>query len=299
MTRVLTKVARSEAGVLITGESGTGKELVARTIHGASERRAGPMETVNCAALPGALAESELFGHACGAFTGAVRERAGRFELAHGGTLFLDEVAELSPECQVKLLRAVEAGAVRRLGEQQDRAVDVRILAATNRDLEAEVEAGRFRADLFYRLDRLRMHVPPLREREGDVALLIEHFLREASVQCKREVTAISRPARRMLDAYSWPGNVRELRNVIERMVIVSDGPTLTREDVPAAVRRAVESGKIGPISMEAVRKRHVRHVLKQTGGNKSRAAELLEVDRSTLYAWLRRDEQDGGAAEQ
>jgi DNA-binding NtrC family response regulator len=291
MTRVLTKIAGSDAGVLITGESGTGKELVARTIHGAGERRGGPMEAVNCAALPGPLAESELFGHARGAFTGAVRERAGRFELAHGGTLFLDEVAELSPECQVKLLRAVEAGAVRRLGEQVDRPVDVRIVAATNRDLEAEVERGRFRADLFYRLDRLRIRVPPLRERDGDVKLLVEHFLQDAAAQCKRDVRSISRPARELLEAYDWPGNVRELRNVVERMVMLTDGIKLTVDDVPAELRRAVEQGAAGSASMEAVRKRHVRHVLEQTGGNKKRAAEMLGIDRSTLYAWLDRYE--------
>jgi two-component system response regulator HydG len=279
------KVAPTEAGVLICGESGTGKEMVARAIHRHSDRREGPLEIVNCAAMPATLLESELFGHVRGAFTGAVSDKMGRFELAHGGTLFLDEVVELPLECQTKLLRVLEEKRVRRVGDTRDRMTDVRLIAATNRNVTRAVAEGRLRADIFYRLDRLRVEVPPLREREGDLELLAQHFLEQLSFSCKRDIEGFAPQVLEVFRSYKWPGNVRELKNVVERMVLLGEGKELRLEDVPADLRGSAE-GRIE--SLSDMERRHILRVLEEVGGNKKRAAQLLGIDRSTLYAKLR-----------
>lgn len=289
------KVAPTEAGVLICGESGTGKEIVARALHRNSRRSDGPMEIVNCAAVPDTLMESELFGHVEGAFTGAVNDKPGRFELADGGTLFLDEVAELSLDCQAKLLRVLEEGRIRRVGDTKDEPVDVRIVAATNRDLKEAEQQGELRSDLFYRLDRLRINLPPLREREGDIALLARHYLEEFGRQVKHPVRDFAAGALDVFRAYRWPGNVRELRNVVERMVILADSPVLDAELIPDDLRAAArDAAEETPDSLEEVERRHIARVLEATGGNKKRAAEILGIDRSTLYSKLERHEIEG-----
>ncbi|MCK4283724.1 MAG: sigma-54-dependent Fis family transcriptional regulator, partial [Candidatus Brocadiae bacterium] len=284
------KVASTDAGVMICGESGTGKEMVARAIHFHSRRGDGPFEIVNCGAVPVTLMESELFGHVSGAFTGAVADRPGRFELADAGTLLLDEVVELSSECQVKLLRVIEEGKVRKVGDTEDRSVDVRVIAATNRDLEQAVAEGRLREDLFYRLDRLRVVLPPLRERHGDIEMLAEHFLSEWRRSLKRPGDAFAPEVLEVFRSYGWPGNVRELKNVVERMVILGEGPVLGTDLVPDDLKAAARNGT--PCELETLReleKRHILDALHATQGNKKRAAELLGIDRSTLYAKLKR----------
>ncbi len=282
--RFIHRAAPTEAGVFICGESGTGKEMVARAVHRHSRRSEGPLEVVNCAAIPPALMESALFGHVEGAFTGAVADRSGRFRLAHQGTLFLDEVVELSLECQAKMLRVLEGGRVRPVGGTSDQEVDVRLIAATNREPRAAVREGRLREDLFYRLDRLRVVVPPLRERVGDVALLARHFLEKISLQCKTPVQALSPEALSLFESYDWPGNVRELRNVVERMVIMAETPVLGLDHVPDDIRAAVRDRQ-GPPDLQQVEREHIERTLRYTDGNKKRAAELLGIDRSTLYA--------------
>jgi len=284
------KVAPTDAGVLICGESGTGKEMVARAMHSNSRRRDGPLEVVNCAAVPEGLLESELFGHVKGAFTGAVSDKPGRFELADQGTLFLDEVAELPRPCQAKLLRVLEDGVIRRVGATREQHVDVRLVAATNRDLRRAVADGRVREDLLYRLDRLRIEVPLLCRRDGDIPLLAQHFLEESARACGRPATAFSPEVLALFQEYEWPGNVRELKNTVERMVILSDGRTLTLDDVPDFLTRAVQEhphGAVRPIS--EVEQSHVLRALRAAEGNKSRAAHMLGIDRSTLYAKLKR----------
>ncbi len=280
--RVIERAGRSASPVLITGESGTGKELVARGLHRVSGRRS--FVAVNCSAFPENLLESELFGHEKGSFTSADRAKPGLFEEADRGTLFLDEVAELPMSLQPKLLRAIESGEVRRVGSTRPTKVDVRVLAATNRDLEAEVAAGRFREDLFWRLNVIHVHVPPLRERQADVPLLVEHFLGE------RRIAA---DAMALLTAYPWPGNVRELRNAIERAVALAEVEEIRAADLPERIRTA---GRLGAIATDASRRRlplrelereYILEILRQTGGNKSRAAELLGLDRKTLYRKL------------
>jgi PAS domain S-box-containing protein len=281
------KVAPTDAGVLVCGESGTGKEMIVRAIHRQSGRADGPLEVVNCAAMPPTLLEDELFGHVKGAFTGAVADKPGRFELADGGTLFLDEVVELPPECQAKLLRVLEEGCVRRVGDVKDRPADVRVVAATNRDPARALEEGRLRRDLFYRLDRLRVVVPPLREREGDLPLLAGHFLSIAAASLRGEAEGFAPGALELFVAYRWPGNVRELKNVVERMIILGEGPVLEPELVPEDIREAVQHGKGALPPLSEVKRRHVLRVLDACEGNKSRAAEMLGIDRSTLYARL------------
>jgi len=282
------KVAPTHAGVLICGESGTGKEMVARAIHRYSLRSEGPVEIVNCAAMPATLLESEMFGHVKGAFTGAVADKPGCFELADGGTLFLDEVAGLSPECQAKLLRALEDGCVRRVGGLKDRPVDVRLVAATNRDPAEAMKQGVLRGDLFYRLDRLRVVLPPLRERGADIRLLAEHFLRPSAASLRGPAEEFAPDVLEVFSAYAWPGNVRELKNVVERMVILSDGPVLHARLIPEDIRGAVEGqqGEFEPLA--EVEKRHILRALDAARGNKTRAAEMLGIDRSTLYARLK-----------
>jgi transcriptional regulator with GAF, ATPase, and Fis domain len=288
------KVARTETTVLITGESGTGKELVARAIHHASFRAESPFVALNCAALPEALLESELFGHERGAFTGADRQKPGRFELAAGGTLFLDEVGELSPAVQVKLLRVLQERQYERVGGTQTLSADVRLVAATNRDLEAAVETGQFRADLYYRFNVFRVHLPALRERRDDVLLLADHFVRTLGERMGRGDPGLSRDARDALLAHPWPGNIRELQNAVERALIVSDGGLLTAAQLGLVTRRTRPTPPAGerPATARALaewEQQMVRDALASAGGNKSRAAEMLGLTRSQLYTRLKR----------
>ena len=285
------KVAPTDAGILICGESGTGKEMVARAVHQSSPRSQGPLEIVNCGAIPSALIESELFGHVRGAFTGAVANKPGRFELADGGTLFFDEVTEMSIECQGRLLRAVEEGKVRRVGGTSDQPVDVRLIAATNRDPLEAVAAGLLREDLFYRLDRLRVVVPPLRERGEDIALLADHFLEHCSASVKGKARRFAPQVYDVFQAYHWPGNVRELRNVVERMVILGDGEVLGLELVPDDLEGPShhDEAELPVEPLGEIERQQVVRAMQEAGGNKSRAARMLGIDRSTLYAKLRR----------
>jgi len=294
------KVAPTETTALLTGESGTGKELVARAIHCASARADGPFVTINCAALSETLLESELFGHERGAFTGADRQKPGRFELAAGGTLFLDEVGELPPPVQVKLLRVLQNREFERVGGTTTLHADVRLIAATNRDLERAVEAGAFREDLYYRLNVFRVHLPPLRERGEDVFLLAEHFVCKLGGRMGKGEVGLSRDAREALLAHPWPGNIRELQNAIERALIMSDGGLITAAQLgvhPRAERAATSShpGEVpsGPTITESplaeIEKRLVLDALSKAKGNKSRAAKRLGITRSQLYTRMKR----------
>jgi transcriptional regulator with GAF, ATPase, and Fis domain len=295
------KVAPTEATVLLTGESGTGKELVARAIHHTSQRADGPFVAINCAALADTLLESELFGHERGAFTGADRQKPGRFELAAGGSLFLDEVGELSAAVQAKLLRVLQEREFQRVGGTATLQADVRLIAATNKDLNREVDAGRFRDDLFYRLNVFTIHLPALRERGDDVLLLADHFVDTLGARMAKADVGLSRDARDALLAHTWPGNIRELQNAVERALIVSDGGLLTaaqlgiraRPSPPSVTdRRAVPPPASGPASAEPladVEKRLVLDALKKAKGNKSKAAEVLGISRSQLYTRMKR----------
>lgn len=294
------KVAPTETTVLLTGESGTGKELVARAIHYASARADGPFVTINCAALPETLLESELFGHERGAFTGADRQKPGRFELAAGGTLFLDELGELPMTVQVKLLRVLQSREFERVGGTTTLRADVRLIAATNRDLERAVEGGTFRDDLYYRLNVFRVHLPPLRDRGEDVLLLAEHFVRELAARMGKGEMGLSRDAREALLAHPWPGNIRELQNAIERALIMSEGSLITAGQlgVPSRTERTIASRQIsevtsGPDTVDSplseVERRLVFDALSRAKGNKSKAAKLLGITRSQLYTRLKR----------
>ena len=288
---VATQAAPSSATVLVLGESGTGKELIARYIHGKSARASGPFVAVNCAAIPETILEAELFGHERGAFTGAVARREGRFARARGGTLFLDEIGELSPAVQVKILRVLQEGEYEPVGGHTVKA-DVRIVAATNRDLSAEVEAGRFREDLYYRLNVIAVTAPPLRARREDIPLLVDHFL---GVYCKKNGRArliVPNDVMRKLLDYSWPGNVRELENVIERAAVLCRSDTLRVEDLPDAVAQASQPApstlgfSIGT-PLEEVEHRLIRETLRYTNGDKSLAAQLLGISTRTIYRKL------------
>ncbi|HWI65682.1 MAG TPA: sigma-54 dependent transcriptional regulator, partial [Symbiobacteriaceae bacterium] len=273
------RIAGSETSVLIEGESGTGKELVARAVHALSPRAAGPFVPVNCGALPGQLLESELFGHARGAFTGAVNAKPGLVELAETGTLFLDEIAEMALELQAKLLRFLESHEVRRVGDTRLHRVDVRVVAATNRRLADEVKAGRFREDLYYRLNVVALHVPPLRERREDIPLLVEHFL--ARIGSPKELTPEALDA---LRAYSYPGNVRELFNLVQRGAILSPDRFIAPEDLglttPAETPLTTEEFT----TLEEMEKRHIARALAHTGWNRAQAAQLLGISVRNLY---------------
>jgi two-component system response regulator HydG len=299
----LRQVAPASATVLLQGESGTGKELAARLLHDLSPRAAAPFVPVNCAAIPETILESELFGYERGAFTGAFQRKEGRFERADGGTLFLDEVADMSPGVQVKLLRVLQDGVVERLGGTQPVRVDVRIVAASNRDLLTEVKAGRFREDLFYRLDVVAVRLPPLRERREDVTTLAAAFLRRFAALNRRAVVGFTDPALRALDAYGWPGNVRELQHAVERAVVMCRGDFVDLGDLPEAVRlAALAPGGPQPsggaltipfgMPLEEVERMVIRETLRHTRGDKNLAARLLGVAARTIYRKLDRDEE-------
>ena len=278
--------------MLLTGESGTGKEVVARFLHRASRRASGPFVALNCAALPEQLLESELFGSEKGAFTGAVATRPGRIEQAAGGVLFLDEVGEMSPAVQAKFLRVLQEREFQRLGGSRVLKADVRVIAATNRDLSAAMGRGDFREDLYYRLHVFEIRLPPLRERPADIPALLGFFLREIGEQVGRPAAGVSREARDKLLAYAWPGNVRELRNAVERAVILSEGGLITSEHLPMALGRPAPAaptatGEIpaGGIDLEAIERSWVEQALRQAGNNKSKAARLLGLTRAQLYS--------------
>jgi two-component system response regulator AtoC len=287
------RVAASDATVLIQGESGTGKELVARAIHAASPRAQRPFVAVDCGAIAEGVLESELFGHARGAFTGAQATRRGLFEEANQGTLFLDEIGDVGQNLQARLLRALQEGTIRRVGTNETIAVDVRVVAASNRDLEQAVKEGRFREDLFYRLNVVTIRIPPLRDRREDIPLLAEHF---AAKHGRQEGAAISPAARDLLLAYDWPGNVRELENVIARALALNPSGVVTPQDLPDHVRGAHPAAATLAVvagaaqerpTLAELERRYAAQVLQETGGNKTRAAEILGIDRKTLYRLL------------
>ncbi len=299
---MIAKVADTACTVLITGESGTGKELVARSLHTGSARQNKPFVPVNSAAIPANLVESELFGHAKGAFTGATSTRLGKFAQANGGTIFLDEIGEMDIAIQAKLLRLIQDGELYPVGEETPTRVDVRILAATNRNLEQEVAAGKFRADLFWRLNVIPIELPPLRERLSDIPLLVEHFVRKSCNRHKRDVTGFEPAAMAKLETYQWPGNIRELENVIERSVLMRGKGIIRAADLPKDILspRSItpkntpipslpEDGTDLRAMLEAVEERMIGEALERTGGNKNRAAELLGMNRTTLVEKLRR----------
>ena len=289
---LIVHVAPTEATVLINGESGTGKELVASALHHKSLRSSGPFVKVNCAALAETLLESELFGHERGAFTGADRRREGRFVQAHGGTLFLDEIGETSPAMQAKLLRVLQEHELQRVGGQETIRVDVRIIVATNRDLEEEVAVGRFREDLYYRLNVVELEVPPLRDRHGDIPLLATYFLRRFADKNNRAVSGITPECMDILNRYPWPGNVRELEHCIERGVILMRGDYLDVNALPLAVQRwagANEPRETGePSTLKEAEKALILKTLEETGGNRSEAARRLQITRKTLLNKLK-----------
>ncbi|ABC81779.1 sigma-54-dependent transcriptional regulator [Anaeromyxobacter dehalogenans] len=290
--------ARSNSTILVLGESGSGKEVLARAIHQESPRAEGPFVAVSCAALTESLLESELFGHEKGAFTGAIARRKGKFEAAHGGTLFLDEVGDIGSKLQLDLLRVLEERRFHRIGGNESVDVDVRIIAATNRDLKRAVGEGKFREDLFYRLNVIPILIPPLRDRREDIPLLVESFVERLSVEMKKRLDGVSSEAMSALMAHDWPGNVRELRNILERGAVVCTGPVIQLPDLglPGKPDAAPRPGTLA--SLEEVERRHVSAVLAHTGGNVSQSARILGIDRVTLYnkmrKWgLRRDGED------
>lgn len=278
-------LATNDYPVHVFGETGTGKELVAAAIHNESLRGGGPFVPVNCGALPEGLLESELFGHVKGAFSGAIRDKRGRFELAHGGTIFLDEVSELPKSMQVKLLRVLQQGTFERVGGEKTVSVDVRVISAANRDLKREMEKHNFREDLYYRLNVVPIHLPPLRERRNDIPLLVTHFLEQTEKQ-GRKSPGVSREALSALLDYHWPGNVRELQNAIHFALVRSKGKIIQREDLPMELRQHERSPST-PGPHRKLDEKAVQAALDRTGGNKSKAAKLLGVGRATLYRFL------------
>lgn len=289
---MIRRVSKTDATVLITGKTGTGKELVARAIHNNSERAGKSFVVVNSSAIPETLLESELFGYVKGAFTGALRDKRGLFQEAHEGTLFLDEIGEIPPSTQVKLLRAIEDRVITPVGGTKGEKVNLRLITATNHDLQEEVGQGRFRGDLYYRLKVMSIHLPELKERREDVPLLANHFLKKYDTALKKEVKVISKETLSLLMDYDWPGNVRELEHAIERGVLVCDSEEILSEHLPveiqfpeeAHIRRAAKEGR----SLEEVEKTHIQLVLKKTGGHKDKTASILGIDRRTLYRKLK-----------
>jgi two-component system response regulator HydG len=290
---LIEKVAPSKASVAISGESGTGKEVVARAIHNLSLRREKPFIAINCASIPATLIESEFFGHERGAFTGADQRRPGVFEMAHGGTLFLDELGEIPIELQAKLLRVLEEGRLRRLGGKVEIEVDVRVLCATNRDLKQEIKNQRFREDLYFRLNVFQVHLPPLRERREDIAILVQHFVEKFGGDSAKRVTGVHPEAMEVLKAHDWPGNIRELRNAVERAVILCDGELITREHLPPDMAgKSPERHNFRlpyGLSLDAVEREYILGSLQRNGNNKARTAEVLGVSEKTLYNKLNR----------
>ncbi len=299
---ILQRVADTDCSVLITGESGTGKELIARSLHRASERSRSPFVTVNCAAIPANLVESELFGHTKGAFTGATSASPGRFMAADRGTLFLDEVGELPLMVQPKLLRALQQKEVTPVGDSRSHQVDVRVISATHRDLEGMAESGLFREDLLYRIHVIPVELPALRDRRGDIPLLIEHFVRKSNEKRRRGITGISNEALDLLSAYDWPGNVRQLENIVERMVILRSDGEISADDVPRKVRQGngrsltptdapvlPEQGLDLRDAVDRFESALIRQALERTGWNKNRAALILQMNRTTLVERLKK----------
>jgi DNA-binding NtrC family response regulator len=298
--KTVAQVAPTTATVLIVGESGTGKELVAKAIHAKSPRAGKPFVAINCGALPESILESELFGHERGSFTGASATKHGLFEEAKGGTLFLDEIGEISPKMQVQLLRVLQEGEIRRVGAAETIKVDARVVAATNRDLKVEVASGRFREDVFFRLQVVTVHVPPLRERRGDIPLLIKHFIARHSERLGRPAPRVAPEVNEMLSAYAFPGNVRELSHILERAMLLAREGVVTGSDLPPDVTAAwshhgSNSGGLGSIAEDwptiaVLERRYIDRVLSRTGGNKTRAAEVLGIDRRTLNRMFARE---------
>ncbi len=288
--RLIDRVAPTDKAVLIQGESGTGKELVAQAIHAGSPRSSRPMVTINCAALPENLVESELFGHEKGSFTGATAMKLGLFEVADGSTLFIDEIGELPLALQPKLLRVLEDGSLRRIGSHKERQVDVRIVAATNRDIKTDVNEGRFREDLYYRINVMALDLPPLSERDGDIELLVNHFLGKDH--------ELDDDARQALIAYPWPGNIRQLINTLERAKILADDGNITISDLPEDLRNPKTHPAVTPLpsvgSLIALQRQHIGEVLQRENGNKSKAAKALGIERRKLYRMMEKHGIDG-----
>jgi DNA-binding NtrC family response regulator len=303
---IVQQAAPTQATVLLQGGTGTGKELIAHAIHRLSSRAQGPFVVVHCAALSRNLIESELFGHEKGAFTGAVERRIGRFESADGGTLFLDEVSEIEPTTQSKLLRVLEERRFERVGGNESIETDIRLVAATNRDLKALVEKGEFRSDLYFRLNVVSIEIPPLRDRVGDIPLLCDYFLKQLSETNGKQFDGFSAEAMSILTSYSWPGNVRELRNAVESMVVLARGSRISVRDIPPDIRHAVTEKDAGkepapplgpgevPGSMDHVRKTMILGALKAHRGNRTKAAQQLGISRRTLHRKVREYRQQG-----
>jgi transcriptional regulator with PAS, ATPase and Fis domain len=287
------RVSSTDANVLITGESGVGKDLLASFIHSRSRRAAEAFVKIDCATLPGELLEAELFGYERGAITGAVEARAGRFEAAQKGTVVLDEIAHLSTDAQAKLLRVIEAREFERLGGRKTIRLDARLIALTNVDLDAAVKAGRFREDLFYRLNVISIRVPPLRERKQDLSKLIQHYLKTYSVKHARKIERVSQPALAILQAYDYPGNARELANIVERAVIVAEVNWIDEHDLPAGLKAAVkvQQRKDKPMSLAQLEAAYISEMLAATGGNKTECARILGISRKNLYEKIARYE--------
>jgi transcriptional regulator with PAS, ATPase and Fis domain len=280
-------VAATSATVLITGETGTGKELVARAIHTNSSRRYNPFVAVSCGALPDTLLESELFGYEKGAFTGAERTKKGRFELAHGGTIFLDEIGDISMKTQVKLLRVLQERSFRRLGGTDLIEVDVRLITATNRDLMKDVEQSVFRSDLYYRLNVVNVHLPPLRDRKEDIRLLIAHFMNKYNVEFNKRFDRVEEAALALMMSYHWPGNVRELENVIERVIVIDNGPELKARHLPFCDGRPAVAGEAQ--TLEEAERMHVLSMLERNDWNIAKTSRLLNIDRTTLHKKIKK----------
>jgi two-component system response regulator HydG len=290
---LIKRVAKTDATVLITGKTGTGKELVAKAIHRNSNRKDKPFVVVNSSAITDTLLESELFGYVKGAFTGALRDKRGLFQEAHQGTLFLDEIGEIPPSTQVKLLRAIEDRIITPVGGTKGEKVDIRLIAATNHDLQEEVTKGSFRSDLFYRLKVMSIHLPELKERREDIPLLANHFLKKYNTILGKEVQAISKDAMNLLLDFDWPGNVRELEHILERGVLVCDSKEICPEHLPLEIQypegtylyQAIKDGR----SLNEVERNHISLILKKAGGHKEKAASILGIDRRTLYRKLKK----------
>ncbi|MBA7598441.1 Transcriptional regulatory protein ZraR [subsurface metagenome] len=290
---LIENVADIDSTILIHGESGTGKEVIARAIHQSGSRKDGPFITVNCAAIPENLLESELFGHEKGAFTGAINSKQGRFGLANGGTLYLDEIAEMNLNTQVDLLRVLQEREFRRVGGSKLITVDVRVIASSNKDIEKEVECGNFRQDLYYRLNVIPVNLPSLRERKGDIPFLVQHFINKYKKKARREIKGVSKGARILLINYYWPGNVRELENTIERAIVLGNKEFITLEDLPARIREFnKEKTEICyPLNkpLEDIEKQYITNALSGTNWNISQTAKILKINRMTLYNKIKR----------